>query len=170
MNGFQFEEYLKELFIFSGFQAEVTQKSRDYGADLILTDSQGIKTTVQAKRWNSNVGIKAIQEAYASMPKYKADKSIVITNSYFTKEAIELADVTGVTLVDREKLVNWINEISPQESIIELKDIEAHKIPVCENCQTGMELKKGKYGYFYGCINYPSCKHTINYEKQAEVV
>lgn len=32
--------------------------------------------------------------------------------------------------------------------------------PVCPNCNIPMVLRKGTYGKFYGCRNYPNCKHT----------
>lgn len=31
---------------------------------------------------------------------------------------------------------------------------------LCPNCNRPLLLKKGKYGDFYGCPNYPRCKHT----------
>jgi 5-methylcytosine-specific restriction endonuclease McrA len=33
-------------------------------------------------------------------------------------------------------------------------------ILVCEKCGAKLVLRKGKYGEFYGCSNYPSCKFT----------
>ncbi len=32
--------------------------------------------------------------------------------------------------------------------------------PICPNCNIQMVLRKGTYGDFYGCRNYPNCKHT----------
>ncbi len=29
----------------------------------------------------------------------------------------------------------------------------------CEKCGSPMEIKRGKYGHFLGCTNYPKCKH-----------
>ena len=40
MEGYEFEEYLKTLFFYEGYQTETTTKSRDYGADIILHRSQ----------------------------------------------------------------------------------------------------------------------------------
>ena len=33
-------------------------------------------------------------------------------------------------------------------------------VPLCDKCGVTMVLKKGKYGAFYGCSNYPKCKCT----------
>ena len=32
--------------------------------------------------------------------------------------------------------------------------------PSCPNCGIALVKRKGKYGDFYGCPNYPNCKHT----------
>lgn len=44
----------------------------------------------------------------------------------------------------------------------ELKDEEKK---VCPECGEEMVLREGKYGKFWGCSNYPECKHTENYEE-----
>ena len=38
----------------------------------------------------------------------------------------------------------------------------AKNAPTCPNCNVSMVLRKGKYGDFFGCPNYPDCKHTEN--------
>jgi ssDNA-binding Zn-finger/Zn-ribbon topoisomerase 1 len=34
----------------------------------------------------------------------------------------------------------------------------------CPMCGDFMVFRKGKWGAFYGCHNYPSCKYTEKYE------
>lgn len=45
--------------------------------------------------------------------------------------------------------------------------IKNNSFKICPNCKIPMVLRKGKFGYFWGCINYPKCKQTyqINGEK-----
>jgi restriction system protein len=64
MDGFQFEFYLKALFQELGYKAQVTAKSGDFGADLIMKGQQ--KVVIQAKRYGreNRVGISAIQQVY----------------------------------------------------------------------------------------------------------
>ena len=38
-------------------------------------------------------------------------------------------------------------------------DSETEEIPACELCGKEMNLKKGRYGAFYGCTGYPECKN-----------
>ena len=62
------------------------------------------KTGIQLKRYSSAVGNFAVQEAVAGKKFYKLDKVCVLTNSFFTKSAKELAKVNGVELLDRNDL------------------------------------------------------------------
>ena len=86
MEGYEFEEYLKTLFFYEGFSSETTTKSRDYGADIILT-SQTEKIIVQAKRYSKAVGVKSVQEIMGAVKHYNATGAMVVTNSYFTQSA-----------------------------------------------------------------------------------
>ncbi len=104
MNGKTFEKYLKVFFEKLGYKVERTKYVGDYGADLIATNN-GVKTVIQAKRYKSKVGIKAVQEAVASKGYYQCDKAMVVTNSYFTNQAKTLAARNKVQLWDRKMLV-----------------------------------------------------------------
>lgn len=103
MTGIEFEEMLRKYYQEQGFYVNSTPKSNDYGADLVV-EKFGEKFVIQAKRYSSNVGVKAIQEVVSAINYYKADKGIVVTNSYFTKNAIKLAKTNGIQLVERDEL------------------------------------------------------------------
>ena len=109
-NGIQFEQYLKNIFEKLGYLVEVTKNTGDQGADLILTKNNE-KTVVQAKFYSSSVGNKAVQEVVAALKFYNADKGMVVTNSYYTKSAIELAEANGIELWNKEVLENMILKI-----------------------------------------------------------
>lgn len=101
MTGEEFEKYLGLFFEKKGFKVEYTPKSNDYGADLILYKKDEL-IVVQAKRYDANVGNAAIQEVVAAKDYYEADRCIVITNSYFTRNATCLAEANNVELWDRD--------------------------------------------------------------------
>ncbi|MDU9788611.1 restriction endonuclease [Helicobacter pylori] len=107
MNGFEFEEYSKIFFTSKGFEVSITQKSGDYGADLII-EKDGIKWAVQAKRYSHKVSPKAIQEVVSSKAYYACEKACVITNSYFTQAAQKLAQANEVLLIDRDEWVRFL--------------------------------------------------------------
>jgi len=59
MTGSQFELYLKKIFENLGFFVQLTAHTGDQGADLII-HNQNEKIAVQVKRYNNNVGNKAV--------------------------------------------------------------------------------------------------------------
>lgn len=107
MTGEEFEQFLGELFKRRGFKVSYTATSGDYGADLILKDREDI-IAVQAKRYSSTVGVKAVQEIIGAVKMYDATEAWVVTNSYFTKQAIKLATINDVYLIDRTELIDLI--------------------------------------------------------------
>lgn len=38
---------------------------------------------------------------------------------------------------------------------------EEPKSVACPDCGLPMQVKEGKYGYFWGCEGYPQCKNTV---------
>ncbi|MDZ5471878.1 restriction endonuclease [Bacillus sp. 31A1R] len=115
MDGIQFEHYLAELFKKQGYRVEVTRSFGDYGADLVLK-KENHRIVVQAKRYKSNVGVKAVQEVKSAVSHYDANEAWVVTNSGFTKQAYTLAQSNNVRLFDRDDLINMIIELNPRAS------------------------------------------------------
>ena len=100
MDGVEFEKLIAKLFRKMGYDAEVTKTSGDQGIDVIATKN-GFKYGIQAKCYSSQVSNSAIQEAVAGKAFYSLNKVIVVTNKYFTKSAIQLAEANSVVLWDR---------------------------------------------------------------------
>lgn len=107
MSGVQFEQYLALLFQDLNYTVKTTPATGDFGADLIL-QKDNRKIVVQAKRYSKNVGIKAVQEVKSAIDHYKANEAWVVTNSFFTKAAVELSQSNSVSLVNREQLIKLI--------------------------------------------------------------
>ncbi|WP_147802569.1 restriction endonuclease [Alkalicoccus halolimnae] len=173
MEGIEFEKYLRLYFTDKGYTVKDTPISGDFGADLIL-DNNEEKIVVQAKRYSSRVGIKAVQESLSSLPYYKADKAVVITNSEFTKAAAELAEKTGVKLVGREELIKMMTGFhrGKKKKPFTDKEVRDEKRPsgeplpekapalLCPRCGGEMVERNGKYGAFQGCSSFPACRYT----------
>lgn len=132
LNGYDFEEYLKNLFKYLGYAVIKTSLSGDQGADLIMTKG-GEKIVVQAKKYSEKVSNKAIQEISAAKNHYKADKAIVVTNSSFTKSAIELALTNNVELWDGIKLKDAIKSLKSKTKEKELSSQQILTIKEGEN-------------------------------------
>lgn len=109
MEGTEFERYLQARFRDMGYKANLTSKTGDYGADLLIEKNNEL-IIVQAKRYNNTVGVKAIQEAISAQSFYDAARSLVITNNYFTKNAKIMAAKCNVRLIDRDSLYKLIKK------------------------------------------------------------
>ena len=107
MSGEEFEMFLEQLFKRLGYKVERVGHVADYGADLII-EKDGIRTAVQAKRWNNPIPIRAVQEVVTTMAHYNATHSMIVTNNFFTLNARNLAKENYVELVDRQKLASLI--------------------------------------------------------------
>lgn len=103
LNGYAFEEFVANLFKKMGYTVDITPKSRDQGADLIIRRDIEV-TAVQVKNYTQQVSNSAIQEVVAAKKYYQANKAMVVTSSYFTPSAVDLAYVNDVILWDGDKL------------------------------------------------------------------
>lgn len=159
LDGVEFEEYLLAHFVKLGYKGTLTPKTNDYGADLILKKYDE-KIVVQAKRYSSKVGIEAVQQIIGAKEYYKADKGMVITNNYFTPNAVNLASSSNIELWDRKKLLNIFYKSNGKENLIETFGEEITQKRICKKCNAEMKLRQGKFGAFYGCSNYPNCSYT----------
>jgi restriction system protein len=145
---------------------EVTRASGDFGADLVLK-KEGKKIVVQAKRYSKNVGLKAVQEAQASIAYYKANEAWVISNRDYTEEAKALAKSNGVRLINRSELINMMLKLTPtavpsSEPVMETMSQEQKR---CDRCGKPMVLRKSAKGEFWGCSGYPKCRNIKPMEK-----
>lgn len=108
MSGTDFEEYSAFLLEKCGYsKPRITKKYGDQGID-IITSKDDLKIGFQCKRWKKKVGNKAVQEVHAGIGYYSLDKAIVITNSYYTESAKELAKKLNVELWNRNDLIKLI--------------------------------------------------------------
>lgn len=110
MNGIEFENFLKTIFENMGYKVRLTQISGDQGIDLVIMKNS-TRIGVQAKCYRGSVSNSAVQQVVAGLNFYNCVNGLVVTNSYFTKSAIELAKANNIILWDRNKLEQVINDI-----------------------------------------------------------
>ena len=104
MSGQEFEKAMVMLLPCLGFsRVQWIGGAGDQGADIIAYKS-GDYYAIQCKRYSKDLGNRPVQEVYAGMKYHGCNKGMVITNSYFTAGAKELAFKNGVLLRDR----NWL--------------------------------------------------------------
>ena len=105
--GREFEIFLVNLFEKLGYSTTVTNRSKDYGCDLMLQRGD-YRIAVQAKRSEFELNFTSVQRVLGSLKKYNAQMSIVVTNNKFISSAKQLAKIKDVVLIDRKKLLDLI--------------------------------------------------------------
>lgn len=113
LSGTDFEDAIGLIYRENGYIVELTPASGDFGVDIIASKGRE-KLAIQAKRYSAKVGVKAVQEAASGGYYYRATKAIVISNSFYTRKAEELAQRLGVDLINRPRLALMWLSANPQ--------------------------------------------------------
>jgi restriction endonuclease Mrr len=90
----KFEMLIADILRDFGFDVEITSATRDGGKDIFAYWKSQICNFlmyVECKRWHpkQHVGIEVVQRLYGVQQIDKANKSMIVTTSFFTKPAIE---------------------------------------------------------------------------------
>ena len=110
-DGWKFEKYIADLLLKVGFaSAYTTSGSNDYGVD-VVAKKDGITYALQCKCYSNKLNNKPVQEVLAGMAYYKAHVGIVVTNNYFTENAVQLAIANNILLWDRDKIIEMLRNI-----------------------------------------------------------
>lgn len=108
MDGLDFERYVCRLLERQGYRnVKNVRGSGDFGVD-IIAEMDGLRYAIQVKRYKDGVSRRAVSDAVAGKIHFECDASMVVTNSYFTAGAKQLAHSTNCALVDRDQLADWI--------------------------------------------------------------
>jgi hypothetical protein len=128
MSGKEFERFVGRLYTRIGYSVSLTAAGADQGVDLILC-KDGRKIAVQAKRRRAVVGNAAVQEVISGKLYYGCSHGVIVTNSRFSKSAVELAakDPT-ISLVDGQDLSRLCEQLNtepvPEFSLTEWEKIK----------------------------------------------
>jgi len=100
----EFEVFCAEQLRRSGWNAQVTQTSRDQGVD-VIAEKNNVRVVLQCKLYSNPVGNKAVQEVVAGRAHERAQHGAVVTNSSYTSAAEELAFTNGILLLHYSDLL-----------------------------------------------------------------
>ena len=125
INPREFEEVIAELLATRGFKIELTKQTRDNGYDIMGIGYLGtdfpIKFLVECKRFRQDkVGVEIIRGFKDVIATENANKGIIVTTSYFTKDAIKKQKETPYLLDfrDKDSVLNWVNEYCNPSGLI----------------------------------------------------
>jgi restriction system protein len=116
MSGIEFEKYLQLLLRDKGYTNVRLTQSYDLGID-IIAEKDGDIWGIQAKRYKGSVGLDSVRQVVTALRHYKCTRAMVITNSYFTKNAQTIAGSIDCLLIDRAALINMILEKQRREIV-----------------------------------------------------
>lgn len=112
LSGIDFERFCATILYKNGYtQVTCTPASHDQGVDLTAYKNK-TKYAIQCKCYKYAVGNSAVQEVVGGMKMYDCQKAMVITNSYYTPDAIKLAQVNNVDLIDRNSFLELLKSAS----------------------------------------------------------
>ena len=117
-------------------------------------------------------------------PKYKINSVVVMVQNNADKvnisNVVNISDLkrylknyydgTNYTIDEMDyiynKLLNASYEMTNREHVKNIKQTQ-HELNqmICPRCGGNLVKRKGKYGDFYGCSNYPNCKFILNDKK-----
>lgn len=101
----EFEQSIAFLYQLQGYQTTVCGGAGDEGVD-VEARKDGELMIVQCKRYTKTnmVGSPAIQILFAATTANRANKGVIVTTSWFTKQAQQYAQNKPIELIDRGKL------------------------------------------------------------------
>jgi hypothetical protein len=106
INPRRFEELVEYIYKLSGYKTELTQQSRDDGADVLVWSpppvlGDSFLTVIQAKRYGKKkrVGSAEVRELIGTSQLFKADKAQLVTTSDFSRPAISSAKAQKIDLI-----------------------------------------------------------------------
>lgn len=154
----EFEDYIAYLFNRLGFTTETVGGGYDGGIDVIAT-KDNIKHYIQCKKFiTQQVSVGAVRDFYGALVDHLATgKGYFITTNVFTLEAEKFAEDKPIELIDSDRLIEYIKQVKGENDI---KPVQEEEIKKCPQCGGGLVEKNGKYGPFFGCLNYPQCRFT----------
>jgi hypothetical protein len=147
----EFEKLIADIFHAQGFEVELTARTGDGGKDIIAVQDSPLGKNVmfvEAKRYAKNrpVNVAVVRSLLGVTEMEGATKGILVTSSYFTKDAQQLADKHRhrLQLADREQLLKWIDNIEIHSKSINKQEFLSQKI----NLDTLTAYAEWKYPNF----------------------
>lgn len=99
----EFEYFVADWLIDRGYTDVRLTEHYDLGVD-IVAKKDGVTWGVQVKHYRGLVGINAVRQVVVALKMYGCDRAMVVTNSTFSRPAIELARSQDCLLINGSKL------------------------------------------------------------------
>lgn len=114
----QFEELIAELFIKRGYNVKLTKATKDGGKDLMILEDNILGNHLiygECKRYSPNrhIGVNLVRELYGTVVADRATAGVLVTSSYFSKEAKIFTEKIKhqMNLIDYNVLKLWLKNL-----------------------------------------------------------
>ena len=111
------------------------------------------------------VGIRAVRELRAAMAAAGVPQGVLVACGTFTSEAKEFSRGENIELIDGGELLRKIGALAPEQgqALLKLATAGDFSTPTCPACGIKMTARSSSTEgrKFWGCLNYPRCKHTF---------
>ena len=107
MDPLDFEKYIAELLRFQGYSHLTLTERYDLGVD-IIAEKDSVRWGIQVKRYSGMVLADAVRQVVTGLNHYNCERAMVVTNSYYSRPARELAHSNNCELVEKDTLAKWI--------------------------------------------------------------
>jgi len=165
LDWFQLEKLVAVLFEQSNYRVESRGGAHpDGGIDLVV-ETEGNRIAIQCKKWATwKCGVAVVRELMGSMVHEGIGQGYLVAREV-TNEARELAEKHAIGIIDREKLVTWIEDLKATGNQSVLSALENPE-KRCPKCGAGMVLRTASKGRgagteFWGCSTFPRCRGII---------
>ena len=115
---YQFEELVAELLEKEGFKVNLTKKTHDGGKDIFIAQNNTLGNFlyyIECKQFapTNHVGVKFVRELYGTISADRATAGLLVTTSYFSKEAKDFVEnvQNQLSLKGYLELKKWIKDI-----------------------------------------------------------
>ena len=105
MDKSQYVVYIARLFSQKGYSVKLTPVIDNYGIDMLVTKS-GSTYAVACLQANKVVSAEDFSYMVDSVLNYTANTCLILTNTYFNKQAVDYAKANNFLLVDRSALID----------------------------------------------------------------
>ncbi|AFL75695.1 restriction endonuclease [Thiocystis violascens] len=115
----KFEEFVAAVFRNHGFEVQLTPETRDGGMDIIAVHKSPLTgstvSLIECKRYtpDNKVGIGVVQRLLGNVIQQEAHKGVVVTTSFFTRDAIAVSKQSRniLTLSDYSSIMSWLTSV-----------------------------------------------------------
>lgn len=115
----KFEQVIARLFADSGYEVNLTKKTRDGGYDIFARVKDAFSEFIilaECKKYKpeNKVGVEVVRGLYGVTEAHKANQGLIITSSFFTKDAQQeqLRIGNRIGLKDYNNLIEWLKPYS----------------------------------------------------------